>query len=90
MYVFKMLMAFIFFIIINFIILLPIEEWKTRLNGKCSCFESLFGKYPPETQNYITQHLQLDESDNCIPISMDIDILDLQGVKESLINSINS
>ena len=85
-----MLTTIIIFIILNLLLSLPIDEWKTKLKGKCSCYEILFGKYPIETQYYIIQNLQLDMNQDCLPISKDINIINIPGVKESIINSINS
>ena len=77
---------FIILITVKLVFLTPIDEWKTRLKGKCSCFENLFGTYPIEIQFQITQNLQLDKNNECISISHEVDILKLNGVEEAFIN----
>ena len=70
----KIIQVLIFLIRVKLLVLLPIEDWKTKLKGKCSCFENLFGRYPAKIQYPITQNLKLNEKDECIPIDKDIDI----------------
>ena len=77
------IVLFILSIVFNLIVSIPIDFWKTDLKDKCHCYEILFGKYPHKIQKVITSNLIINEKDECLPISQDIDILGLEGMKDA-------